>query len=198
MRIVENSDAVLRLRDRTLWLSFVFFGAALFVMVEFFFGHGDHRAAFPAGFFTLFGVVFLRSTDAVFDKKARVCRLQKLSIWRVKRRQFGFDDIADVRLDVGPTSGTSQVPTCRLELIVGSEVVPLTDAYEGGQKRQEAMRSEILDMLFKPRARPGEADPVRTLVEQGRLVDAVRILRMRDGLDLAEATARVAEMKTGP
>jgi hypothetical protein len=197
MRIVENTDTVLRLKDRTLWVSIVCIGAAAFMMAAIFFGQGDHRIAYPASFFALFGLMFLRSTDAVFDKKARLLRLEQLNVFRVRRRQLGFDDISDVRVDYGPTSASTEAGTYRLDLIVGSETVPLTAAYEGGLDRHEAMREAIMETLFADKLQPGEADPVRALVQEGRLVDAVRILRLREGLDLAQATARVAELKTG-
>lgn len=194
MRIVENSSSCLTLRDRTLWLSVVFFAVALFIVAVFYFGQGDHRIMYPAGFFALFGVAFLRSTDAVFDKQARVCRMSQLNMFWVKRRQFAFDDINDVEIDTGPTSPSSQVPTYRLNLVTASGTVPLTAAYEANLKRQEAMREAILQAVAGGGAQPAGTDVVRTMVRQGRLVDAVRLIRERDGLDLATAQQRVMAM----
>ena len=195
MRIVENSSSRLVLRDRTLWLSVVFFGAAALMMGVFFFGQGgDHRIAYPAGFFVLSGLVFLRSTDAVFDKQARLCRLSQLNVFRVKRREIAFDDINDIEIDTGPTSPSSQVPTYRLNLMTASGTVPMTVAYEADLKRQEAMRSAILQAVAGGGPQPEGTDVVRTMVKQGRLIDAVRLIRERDGLDLATAQQRVMEM----
>lgn len=195
MRIVENSSSRLVLRDRTLWLSVVFFGVAIFMMAVFFFGQGgDRRIAYPAGLFALFGVAFLRSTDAVFDKQARVCRLSQLNMVRVKRREIAFDDINDIEIDTGPTSPSSQVPTYRLNLMTASGTVPMTVAYEADLKRQEAMRSAILQAVAGGGPQPEGTDVVRMMVKQGRLIDAVRLIRERDGLDLATAQQRVMEM----
>jgi hypothetical protein len=36
------------------------------------------------------------------------------------------------------------------------------------------------------------------LVQQGRIMDAVAILRMREGLDLMTASARVDELRKAP
>jgi hypothetical protein len=36
------------------------------------------------------------------------------------------------------------------------------------------------------------------LVKQGRIIDAVAILRVRDGLDLTTASARVDELRKAP
>jgi hypothetical protein len=55
------------------------------------------------------------------------------------------------------------------------------------------MREALVDALYRDRL--GAVDPVIAQVKAGRYGEAVRILRLRDGLDLAEATDRVAEMR---
>jgi hypothetical protein len=65
-------------------------------------------------------------------------------------------------------------------------------------ERYGAIRDDVLDMLFANGDRPLPVDPVRALAKMGRLNDAVRILRLRDGLGLAAARARIEEIRDAP
>jgi hypothetical protein len=60
------------------------------------------------------------------------------------------------------------------------------------------MRDTVLELVFRDGTRPAAVDPVRMLVKEGRIIDAVAILRMRDGLDLTTASARVDEPRNAP
>ena len=57
------------------------------------------------------------------------------------------------------------------------------------------MRDDVLDTLFAKGDRPLPVDPVRALAKMGRLIDAVRILRLRDGLGLAASRTRIEEIR---
>jgi hypothetical protein len=88
--------------------------------------------------------------------------------------------------------------SCRLGLVTASAVLPLTASYEPDQDRYNAMRDTVLEVVFGDGPRPAPLDPVRMLVQQGRIMDAVAILRMREGLDLMTASARVDELRKAP
>jgi hypothetical protein len=60
------------------------------------------------------------------------------------------------------------------------------------------MREAVPDAVFGDGKRPAAPDPVRVLVKEGRIIDAVAMLRARDRLDLATASARVDEMRKVP
>jgi hypothetical protein len=85
--------------------------------------------------------------------------------------------------------------SCRLSLVTASAIVPLTVGYEPDQKRYNTMRDAVLEAVIGDGPAPAALDPVRMLVQQGRIVDAVAILRMREGLDLTTASTRVDELR---
>jgi hypothetical protein len=80
-------------------------------------------------------------------------------------------------------------------LVAGSAVVPLTAGYEPDQQRYNAMRAAVLAAVFGDGPKPSALDPVRMLVKEGRIIDAVSMLQMRDGLDLTTASAWVDELR---
>jgi hypothetical protein len=83
----------------------------------------------------------------------------------------------------------------RLSLTTASGAVPLSDTYEPNFERHNEFRRAILEMLNRQDLLAAQIDPVRSLVEQGRIVDAVAMLRQRENLDLVTARQRVAYMR---
>ena len=195
MRIVEDTPSRLALRDRTLLISLVCFGGAVALLVRFFIDR-DNGLLVGAGLSLAFGLPFLRATDLVLDKDQRLCSLRRLDVLRVRRQTLAFEDISDIRVEVEPMGGDSQVISCRFGLVTSSSVIPLTVAYEPDLERYDRMRDTVLDTLFHAGARPAAVDPVLALVKQGQLVSAVALLRKRDGLDLLAAKTRVDEMRS--
>ena len=197
MRIVENTPARLVLRDRTLRLSWIFFAIAAASAVWFAIRGGDPRQLIVCALWIGFGLVFLRATEVTLDRPRGVCTVRRRDIWRVTARDLAFAEITDVRVEPMPGDDDSGGIACRLSLVAGAETVPLTATYQPSLERFEAMREVVMDALFAGRARPAEADPVAVLVKAGRGIDAVALLRRRDGLGLAEAHSRVAAMRKG-
>jgi hypothetical protein len=194
LRIVENTETKLRLHDRTLWVTVVCLAAAAINLGYFWLKGGDIGQMAVSGLFIIFGLAFLRSTDLTFDKIARTCVLHRPDVVRVTRYAFAFDEIKDIQVDTEPVSSDHVIP-CRLRLITANSTVPLSAAYEPDLERYEAMREEILVSVFGKGAKPAAYDPVHTLVKEGRLIDAIRILREREGLDLTTAKARVDKLR---
>jgi len=197
MRISDDTPSQLRLRDRTLWLSVVCFGAAL-VLVGGAVYDREPRLLISAGFFVVFALASLRATDVTFDKIERTCSIRRLDILRVSRMRLAFDDIVDVKVEIEPMPDNAAVPSCRLSLVTGSATVPLTASYQSDYERSNAMRDAVLAAIMGDRPRPAAADPVRTLAKEGRTIDAVAILRAREGIDLKTASARVKELQKAP
>jgi hypothetical protein len=198
MRITENTPSHLRLRDRTLWISAVCFAAAAILAVRFAFDRGQSEELIPAVLSLLFGLAFLRATDVTFDKIRRICTMRRFDVLRVSRTRLAFADIVDARVEIAQMPDNTAVLSCRLSLVTASAKIPLTASYEPDQKRYNAMRDTVLEAVFGDRQRPAALDPVRMLVKEGRIIDAVAVLRMRDGLDLTTASARVDELRNAP
>jgi hypothetical protein len=56
----------------------------------------------------------------------------------------------------------------------------------------------VIEAVFRDRPRPAQVDPVRMLVREGRIMDTVAMLRIRDGIDLTTASARIDELRNAP
>jgi hypothetical protein len=197
VRISEQTPDHLRLTDRTLWLSAVCFGA-MAILVAGAICDREPRLLISAGLFLVFALAFLRATDVTFDKIGRTCSIRRLDVQRVTRTHLGFDDILDARVEIEPMPDNPAIPSCRLSLVTKSTTVPLTAAYEPSQERYDAMRDAVLDAVFTKKTRPAAVDPVHMLVKDGRILDAVSMLRVREGIDLKTATARVKELQKAP
>jgi hypothetical protein len=133
-----------------------------------------------------------------FDKIDRICAIRRFDVLRVTRTRLAFADITDIRVEIAPMPDDGATISCRLSLVTASAVVPLTASYAPDQPRYNAMRDTVLEAVFEDRPRPAALDPVRMLVKEGRIIDAVTILRVRDGLDLTTASARVDELRKAP
>jgi hypothetical protein len=198
MRISENTSSRLTLRDRTLWISAVCFAAAAVIVGRVAFDFDQPDQLIPAALCVLFGLPFLRATDVTFDKINRICAIRRFDVLRMTHMQLAFTDIADVRVEIAPMPDDGATISCRLSLVTASAVVPLTASYAPDQPRYNAMRDTVLEAVFKDGPRPAAVDPVRMLVKEGRIIDAVTILRVRDGLDLTTASMRVDALRKAP
>jgi hypothetical protein len=198
MRITENTPSHLRLRDRTLWISMVCFAAAGVLGVYAACDQGQFEQLIPAALSVMFGLAFLRATDVTFDKVERTCVISRLDVVRVTRMRLAFGEIVDARVEIEPLGGDSTVLSCRLSLVTASAIVPVAVSYEPDEPRYNAMRETVLATVFGDGKRPAALDPIRMLVKDGRIIDAVAMLRRRDGLDLTTASARIDELRKTP
>jgi hypothetical protein len=194
MRITENTPARLTLRDRTLRISVVCFAAAGFQVASFAAHGGEWSQLVLAALAVALGLPFLRATDVTFDKIRRTCMLRRFDIIRAMRKQLAFRDIRDIRVDVCPGIDSDGI-SCRLSLVTASGIVPMTVCYEPDLSRHNAMRDMLLDTLFGDSPRPAPVDPILDLVAEGHIVDAIKVLRQRDGLSLTAARARIDEIR---
>jgi hypothetical protein len=198
MRISEDTPDHLRLADRmALWMSAICLGSAM-ILVGGAIYDSEPRLLITAGLFLLFALLFLRTSDVTFDKLTRTCSIRRLDVFRVTRKQFGFDDILDARIEVDPMSDNPAMPGCRLSLVTTSGIVQLTAGYESDYEHYNAMRAAVLDATFKNRQRPAAVDPVRQLAQDGHVAAAAAILRTREGIDLKTAMSRVKELQNFP
>jgi hypothetical protein len=195
VRIIEDSPATLRLRDRTLWISVLSSAAAAFLVYRVVAHRAHPNNYYSAAFLAVFGFAFLGMADVEFDKVRRVCTLRILKLVRLTRASLPFDSISDVRVEIAPSVGTSNATTCRLSLVTTSGVMPLTTSYEPTFERYERMRETILGALGRTEMQGLPTDPVEALVHAGRIVDAVSLLRKRENLDLVTARDRVAALQ---
>ena len=195
MRISEDSAQRLVVQDQSTWITALCFIAAAFILIVPVIAGEGFVNIWLALLLVGFGLAFLRSSTAEFDKATQVCTFSKRTVIKRSRIRIPFSDIRDVKLEVEPLNSSAQQPNYQLSLATPSGMIPLSDAYEPNQDRQDQIRKAILEAVGRQELLEHQADPVRALVEQGRIVDAVALLRKRDHLDLTTARQRVAEMQ---
>jgi hypothetical protein len=192
MVVVQNS---------TLWLSAVF-GVLGLIMVGAAFSSGDKRLFRPAVAMAVFAVLSLSKYTVVFDATQRMVRWKIMRFGRRRAGSMPFDSVKDVVLQSEP--GKSGRPTYRLAMLTAEGPMPLSSGYGDTSDRCLALQSQILQLL-----RPGQTaaatapatsiaahldSSVRTLVAQGRKIDAIKLLTST-GMNLTDAKQRADEIE---
>jgi hypothetical protein len=204
MRIVRQSEYELVVRDSTIWLS-IFFALVSLPMIYAAIVHGTKGIQYPACIFLLIALFCLRKTTFVFDARQRIVRWQGIRVLKVYSGSMPFSDIAEV--------GTESMPSphgqllYRLTLITQHGSTPLSDGYGGGGQWLEKIREAIAAFIKRDAATVSGADSsphdsgldasIRSLLNQGRKIDAITLLRAKENLGLTQAVQRVDEIENG-
>jgi hypothetical protein len=192
MRIARNSSNSLLLKEETVWISVVCASAAIFVFAQ---GalHGAWMLFLAGGLFLAFGLVFLRTVRVELDKSRRTVSIARMKIFRSSVSRLRFEDIDDVVIETSAMSNSRTVVS-RLVFLTPSGTVPLTEVYSGTFKKQDAMRSAVLETLGKPIGDPVQQS-LRHLIKSRRTLDAIVMVRALERTDLATARDRVSQME---
>jgi hypothetical protein len=201
MRILRQNPQELVVQESTEWLSYIFFAVCLPLV---------YRAVvavqrgflFTAAFFLLFAIAWLRKTTVVFDAGAQMARWRKRSPFKTTEGSIPFSAITGVGTETC-AGGSNGGITYRLTILTAQGATPLSDTYSGGTKRHAAIREEILRFLKldTPHSLDSSDAPVadeaslRSLLRQGRKIDAVTLLRESARIGLTEAVQRVNEIE---
>lgn len=139
--------------------------------------------------FCAFGAVLLFRRDRfVFDSAHRRLRWSKWSLARASSGTVDFADILDVTMEsIGANEGGG---TYRVALRTRDGTVPLTETYSRDAEYWRPLVERLRDIVGLSGDRATDAD-AQSLLEQGRIVNAVRQLRETEGLSVTEAKARV-------
>jgi hypothetical protein len=195
VRIVRNSSQSLMLRDQSIWITVLCFASAAFLLIYQIVRQVQSNLWLTAGIFVLFGLAFFRQSTVEFDKTAQLCSVSTRSVFKRSRHRIRFADIRDVRVDAEPLSASLQRENYRLGLVTSSGVIALSDTYEPNLLHHTELRRTIFEALGRQEEGTAEPDPIKSLVEQGRVVEAVALLRQRDNLDLETARQRIADLQ---
>ncbi len=196
MRIVRQTDQELVVRDSMIWLS-VFFTLISSPMLYAAIVHGTKGIQYPAGVFLLIALFCLRKTTFVFDARQRIVRWQGLRILKVYSGSMPFSEITGIGTETIPGQrGQSQY---RLTLITPHGSTPLSDGYGGGGRWLEKIRETIVAFLKLDGATVADHSDfdasIRSLLKQGRKIDAITLVREKENLSLALALQRVEEIE---
>ena len=184
----------------TKWLigaTLVLLGAAAY---DYFVGaRGDERLiGLLAGSATtaLSALVVLEQSTFRVDPRSRLIEWEQR--WGFRRRA-GITPFADVKhVSAERPIGDSGVPSRRVCLhLADGSLLPVTVGYrlDAGQKISRA--AEALRRVLGQDAVPPPTESARAMIEQGRTVEAIRILVEREGLSLSDAKDRVDQIRRG-
>jgi hypothetical protein len=161
-------------------------------------GHsGDERIIGIAGASVTCALIFLtgyEKSDFFFDLPSRVLTWSRQRGFFRRNGTVPFAAIERVVLQ-SCIGNDKYYPSHRVVLVTQDGELPLTVAYEHDDMN-EVIAKRIRSFLSMPPDSLLE-DSVESLVESGRNVDAIRLLREKEGISLEEAHDTVARIKKG-
>jgi hypothetical protein len=206
MKIFRQTPQELITIDSTVWISMVCALASLplfYVSVAL----GKSGSLLGACLFVLFAVIGFRKMTFVFDAMQRMVRWNGRKLLKIESGTIPFDEITDIGTETSSGGENGEV-TYRLTILTPQGSVPMAYSYGGNSLRYESLRKTILAFV-KPgqhNAAALEAAPfagnatddessIRSLLKQGRKIDAVTLVRTRENLGLTQAVQRVNDVE---
>jgi hypothetical protein len=210
MKIVRQTDTQVAVRDSSLWVSAIC-GIAFLFIVTMTARAGNWRGMLASCLLLVFTVAWLRRSTFVFDASTHTVSWNRLRYLRSASGAIPFSEISDIAVET--TTSDKANLTYRLVIVTPSEKVPMSDVYTAGQNRISALRNTLMGFMTNPKNPPTPPplppaatenpdaeraaqlnNSVRSLLEQGRKVDAILLVQRADHLDLTEATFRVNQI----
>jgi hypothetical protein len=200
MRIVRHTAQELVVVESSLGISAILFAASL-PLLYIATLPGKIGALFAASLFLLGAVVWFRKTVFSFDAgEQRVCWRGR-KILKAESGVIPFNEITGIGTET--TSG-SEGSTYRLTILTRNGMVPLAYTYGGNQQKYASIREEIMSFLnlksldskseLGLRAPGFDEASVRSLLNQGRRIDAISLVRSSAHLGLSEAVRIVEDI----
>ena len=199
----EDADGSLLLTyDSSSWTKWLI-GVTLVLLAtavyEYFFGtRGDERIiGLLAGAATtaIVALVMLEQSTFRADPKSRLIEWQQR--WGFRQRA-GITPFADIKhVSAERPIGDTGIPSRRVCLhLADGSLLPVTVGYRPDGDEKITRAAESLRRVLG-QAPPTAEQSARAMIEQGRTVEAIRILVEREGLSLTEAKDRVDQMRRG-
>lgn len=147
-------------------------------------------------FFLLCFAICYERTRFEFDPAAGHIRWSRQGVFSTKAGRLPFSQVTSVVLQTSLGSDAT-CPSSRLTLMTDQGELPLSRTYAGGTGEEyEAIAGKIRSVLqLSPTTADIVLDSVRAAVEQGRTIDAIRLLRLHKRMTLAEANAFIDRLK---
>lgn len=200
MHITRKTNQELVILDSSIWLSVSLLCVSAFAtyrIVE----QGKKSGLWAVGFLLLFALFFWRREVVVFDGARQQAEWRRRRAFKVAGGTIPFSEITGIGMEA--TSAKNNVLVYRLTILTANGSVPMSDNYAGDRQRYEKLKAEILDFLKidsdevkTAQTVDGIADEasVRSLLQQGRRIDAIQLVRSMQNVSLVEATNLVAKM----
>ncbi|MGA3133024.1 MAG: hypothetical protein ABSD59_19640 [Terracidiphilus sp.] len=191
MRVKRETPAELVVAEGTIWVSCIcaVVASALLYSLR---NQGQKLGGLlMAGFLLAFAAGFVLKTQVIFNAMERTASWSGRRLFWVKSGTIPFDAIQDVGMD--SSVGNHGVLTYRMTIVTAQGTIPMSDSYSGGKQSKTEMRERILRFLGKEAGSANEADEssIRSLLAQGRKIDAIQLLRSSRNIGLTEAKQQV-------
>jgi hypothetical protein len=201
LRIARQSPTELVCKDSIVWLA-IPFGVAALAFTWLAITHDKPIALLGSGIFLLSAAITARSATFVFDGVRRTVRWNGRKLFKVDSGDIPFADITGIGVEA--ISSESSVAAYRLTILTEHGSVPMAYAYSNGKDRHARMRGQILAFVTPgaqslpsssaettSSAALADEASIRSLLRQGRKIDAVSLLRSTERLSLTRAMQRI-------
>lgn len=205
MHVTRKTNQELVISDSLIWLSVLLLGASVFLAYRVV-RQAERGPFLVLCILLLFALICWRREVVTFDAARQEARWHRRRAFKVAEGTVPFAEIKGITID-SQSSDTRGNLTYRLTILTTGSPVPMSDVYAGNWSRYDRLRKQILDFLHidvSEQSAPGLADEtaIRSLLAQGRKIDAIERLRSCQKISLVEATDRVnaigEKMKTAP
>lgn len=198
MHVVRKTNQQLILLDSSIWISVSLLCVSAFVAYRMVAQHNP-RGLLLDGLFLLFIVLFWRKEVVVFDVATQQATWTRRRLVKVATGTIPFSEISGIGMET--SSAKNGVLVYRLTILTPNGSIPMSDTYAGDQQKYQKLKQEILDFLHLESSSAklisdgiDDEASVRSLLQQGRRIDAIQLVRSTQNISLAEATQRVASI----
>jgi hypothetical protein len=194
MHVTRKTNQELVVMDSLAWLS-VLFLCGFAALAYRFYLEPSRNAVFGLGLVLLFVIIPLRRETVVFDAALQQARWKRLRTFKVASGTIPFSDITGIGIEA-LASGRGGA-TYRLAIQTADKPVPMSDAYGNSRAHYESLQAEIVAFLHLDGAKAapaydvGDEASIRSLLMEGRKIEAIKLLRNRRDIGLAEAKDQV-------
>lgn len=201
MHVTRKTNQEMVILDSSIWISVFLLCVSAFAAYRLSIQHNT-RGFWSLGFMLLFILLFWRKEVVVFDAARQQATWTRRRIFKVATGTIPFSEISGITIEV--TSAKNNVLVYRLAILTPQGSVPMSDNYAGDQQKYEKLKKEIFDFVHPELAQAGEGSnaahagdidyeaSIRSLLQQGRRIDAIHLIRATQKVSLVEATDRVA------
>jgi hypothetical protein len=195
MRIRRTTNQQLVVMDSSVWISIVLLCLAASMATQAV-ALQTPKWWILVGCLSLFALIAWRREIVTFDAARQEVRWVRRRAFKLARGSLPFNEMRGITID--STSGKNASSIYRLTILTTDKPVPMSDVYSGGEAYYVSIRKQILEFLnFDNRSSspgPGDEASIRSLLSEGRRVDAIQFMQTQYQLDMEEAVDRVNEI----
>lgn len=209
MRIVGQTPTQIVVRDSSLWIAIICGAGFLFVFAMTA-QAGNWKGMLGSSLLLVFAIAWIRRSTFTFDAGAQRIRWRRLRFFRMASGEIPFSAVQDILLE-DSSSDRPNVMIYRLTIMTAGGKVPMADVYSSGREHFVRLQRSLIAFVRgqtlaaagpgafadnPEAARAAEVNAsIRSLLKQGRNVDAILLVQRTDHLDLTEATFRVNQIE---